>query len=102
MLDAMLDYEVLCQAITDWRAGRRPSVPPPTTDPGSHAPAYGAAPVVEEEEVDSGMLEDEELADASEGASEDAGYDGQMMYGAPSSHDTLPGPRATDVDVDVE
>ena len=48
----MIDYEYLCQAIDDWKAGRRPTAPPP--------PARVSAEPVEE--MDSGvvMVEDAE------------------------------------------
>lgn len=69
----MIDYGFLCQAIVDWRAGRRPQMPPPAAP--MLAAAGGTAPIelypsgapVEaggEDDVDSDMMEVEEQDDA--------------------------------------
>ena len=52
----MIDYTLLCQAIVDWRSGRRPSLPPSSTPTLPAARPEGAAM----EEVDSDMLEVDE------------------------------------------
>ena len=50
----MIDYVLLCQAIGDWRSGRRPSLPPSSTPtvPAARTEASGS-PM---EEVDSDLL----------------------------------------------
>ena len=54
----MIDYAILCQAIVDWRSGRRPSLPPSST------PTIPAAQGASMEEVDSDMLEVDEYGDS--------------------------------------
>jgi hypothetical protein len=100
----MIDYGYLCQAIVDWRAGRRPTMPPSATPTlsgaGGTAPIElhsSGAPVeaTAEDDVDSDMMEVEEQYDApasEEVAAEvdDLGatgepppdYDSTMVYGA--------------------
>jgi hypothetical protein len=101
----MIDYGYLCQAIVDWRAGRRPTMPPSAT-PTLAAAAGGTAPIelypsgapveaTSEEDVDSDMMEVEEQYDAA--ANEEVAtdvedldaaaepppdYDSTMVYGA--------------------
>jgi len=69
----MIDYGFLCQAIVDWRAGRRPQMPPPAAP--MVAAAGGTAPIelypsgapVEvggEDDVDSDIMEVDEQYDA--------------------------------------
>lgn len=60
----MIDYAILCQAIGDWRAGRRPTLPPSSTPT---LPASASATVPEgpyEEEVDSEMLVVDEYSES--------------------------------------
>jgi hypothetical protein len=47
----MIDYDYLCQAIHDWREGRRPAAPVAFTPAASHAFAQAGV-----EEVDSGVV----------------------------------------------
>ena len=56
----MIDYVILCQAIGDWRSGRRPSLPPSSTPTLPAARAEGLAM----EEVDSEMLEVDDPSEA--------------------------------------
>lgn len=66
----MIDYEYLCQAIEDWKAGRRPSAPPPPQD----AVQANAGEDVEDmdveavDEVDSGLV----MVDASTPSNDEA------------------------------
>lgn len=101
----MIDYGYLCQAIVDWRAGRRPSSPP-TAAPMMAAAAGGTAPIdlypsgaptqaAVEDDIDSDMMEVEEQDDAAANeevatdvddldATADAppDYDSTRVYGA--------------------
>lgn len=55
----MIDYAVLCQTLADWRAGRRPSLPPSATPtmPGSGTAPISIAPSgAPHESGDSGLL----------------------------------------------
>jgi hypothetical protein len=52
----MIDYALMCQAISDWRSGRRPSLPPSSTPTLPAARPEGLSM----EEVDSDMLEVDE------------------------------------------
>jgi hypothetical protein len=54
----MIDYAILCQAIDNWRSGRRPSLPPSST------PTVPAAQGASMEEVDSDMLEVDEYGES--------------------------------------
>lgn len=124
----MIDYAYLCQTIVDWRAGRRPSMPPSATPtlPGSGvtstAPieldpqAASEAPL--DEDLDSDLVEVDEQVDTaaeddveapSEGDDLDIApevppdYDSTMVYGADG--ETQGGawaPAAPDGEVDVE
>lgn len=50
----MIDYETLCQHISDWRAGNKPGLPPPLPGGVEAAPAYEEAqPVYEEQPASS-------------------------------------------------
>lgn len=80
---AMIDYAFLCQAIDDWRAGRRPQLPPSATPtiPGSGVTStapielYGDAPddvEVATEDADSELVDVEEPIDAEVDADADA------------------------------
>jgi hypothetical protein len=118
----MIDYGFLCQAITDWRAGRRPQMPPSATPTLSGSAAGGTAPIelypsgapveaAPEEDIDSDMMEVEEQYDAA--ADETAAevddleapaepppdYDSTMVYGTGGE---MPGqswsPAADDAD----
>jgi hypothetical protein len=54
----MIDYYQLCQAIADWRSGRRPTLPPSSTPT---QPARGESTGMEE--VDSDLLVVDEYAE---------------------------------------
>lgn len=45
----MIDYETLCQHISDWRAGNKPGLPPPLPGGVAAAPEYAEEPVYEEQ-----------------------------------------------------
>jgi hypothetical protein len=66
----MIDYELLCQTIEDWRAGRRPSI-------DLSASPVGAG-VAEEYEVDAEPAYDPQYADAGQSYE---GYEQQDAYG---------------------
>jgi hypothetical protein len=84
----MIDYNVLCQTIEDWKAGRRPSAPIPGPTPAAPSAAY--------EQVDSGlvMMDGEGgYAPAADGAYE-GGYDDAAAYGEPAPEDSSAGQAA--------
>jgi hypothetical protein len=60
----MIDYQLLCQTIEDWRAGRRPSID------------LSAAPV--------GSTQAEEYAEVDADQDYEGGYESQEQYGEPS------------------
>jgi hypothetical protein len=74
----MIAYEILCQSIEDWRAGRRPT---------AHIPGPGQAPSPYEQVDDSGVVEmdDAEMQVEMEGEAgyADAGYGYGAEAGAP-------------------
>ncbi|MFO0637492.1 MAG: hypothetical protein U0168_32105 [Nannocystaceae bacterium] len=97
----MIDYAILCQSISDWRAGRRPTAIPqsstPTLPRAAHetpvAPVHEEAAVseeydaVESVEVDTGYEEAmeavaEEEVEQPELPTAPAEFDATMVYGA--------------------
>lgn len=77
----MIDYQVLCQSIEDWRAGRRPTAAIPGPTPAAPSAAY--------ENVDSGLVEmdDEDLPVEVEA---DAGAYGDDAGGYPEPGESQP------------
>ena len=73
----MIDYQVLCQTIADWRGGQRPAS-------GPHDQAQAASPE-EVEEVASGLvvMDDDSALTYEEVPSEGGGYEdeGEVTYG---------------------
>jgi hypothetical protein len=93
----MIDYELLCQTIEDWRAGRRPSIDLSATPVGA-----GAAEDYAEVDADQGYDDQGEYADPNQAydygqPADGYGYD---YDGAPAS---VPGSGTSPMDVsDVE
>lgn len=67
-MPVMIDYAFLCQAIDDWRAGRRPQIPPSATPtmPGSGVTSTAPLelyPVAAPEEIEMAPDADSDLID---------------------------------------
>ena len=82
----MIDYAILCQAIGDWRSGRRPTLPPSSTPT---VPARSESTGMEE--VDSDLLVVDEYGEAAVPQGYESPehtpvapieYDSTMSYGA--------------------
>lgn len=76
----MIDYELLCQTIEDWRAGRRPSIDLSATPVGAGA----AEDYAEVEEADQAYEGYDQGQYADPNQQYEGGYEGYEYDGAPA------------------
>lgn len=73
----MIDYAILCQSISDWRAGRRPTAIPQSSTPTLPRTAVEAPIAYEHADADAEGAVSEEF-DAVESVEVDTGYEESM------------------------